>query len=665
MLNPLKIDRWPTRKWRWVIAILLALLFLISISWLPWQVQRMEGRERQAQLVADTLLVQQAIEFQLNRNEEIVRQVGEDIMQQRLSRPAAIERFQQLIKINDEIHRIDWLDEHGRAISSTAASALYPTEEPVMLLGELRGFQVDGKTRCAPPSVELGTKDTYLLSCTVPLIKAQQREGSIVLSYRLQSILEEMVPWWFAQNNQISLLSADGKVLAVRASGGVGQHVYIHQSALELPSMELNFRADSTRDTPGLLSNLLVLGVVALALALAWSLLALWRDISRRLAAESALRQQVAFRVAMGNSLTTGIRARDMQGRLTFVNPAFCKMVGLAAEEIIGRMPPMPYWVPDGLEEYQARFARMLSGAGLSNGLETVYQRANGERFPVLIYESPLLNEHGVQTGWMSSISDISELKAVQEQMRQQQERLDASARLATIGEIGSTLAHELNQPLAAISSYSTGAINMLKNGHADAALLQGAMQKVSDQAQRAGQVIHSVQEFVKKREVSRQLLDLPELITGILPLVELQAKASHTHLQCQLDAALPKVMADKVLLEQVLLNLTRNAIEAMTDCLPERRILRIVVRGVDDANSVAVEVIDQGPGISDAVANQLFEPFFSTKSNGMGMGLNICRTAIEFHGGSLKHEANPSGGTIFKFSLPATLAKQHFDATI
>jgi two-component system sensor histidine kinase DctS len=168
------------------------------------------------------------------------------------------------------------------------------------------------------------------------------------------------------------------------------------------------------------------------------------------------------------------------------------------------------------------------------------------------------------------------------------------------------------------------------------------------------------VHEFVKKTETSREPVSIANLIRSVLPLVELQAQGSHVNVTYQLESHLPEVLADKVLLEQVLLNLTRNAIEAMVQSPPEQRLLRIVAsrEAYGDAaggavENVLIEVIDSGHGITEEIAKQLFSPFFSTKSSGMGMGLNICRTAIEFHGGTLDHKNNPGGGTIFRFSLP------------
>jgi two-component system sensor histidine kinase DctS len=271
----------------------------------------------------------------------------------------------------------------------------------------------------------------------------------------------------------------------------------------------------------------------------------------------------------------------------------------------------------------------------------------------VLVFEAPLVDSRGRQTGWMSSILDITDRKRVEELNRKQEEKLQESARLATMGEMSSMLAHELNQPLAAISSYTAGALNMLAraDGAAEAGLLRRALEQARQQAQRAGQIIKSVHEFVKKREPERQQVTIGSVVEGVRALVELQARQAYVSVRLHIPRDLPPVLADRVMLEQVLLNLTRNGIEAMQDVAPERRVLRIEARAA--AGQVAMSVIDNGHGIAPEVAERLFSPFFSTKAEGMGMGLSICRTAIEFHGGTLTHADNPGGGTVFTFTLP------------
>jgi two-component system sensor histidine kinase DctS len=478
------------------------------------------------------------------------------------------------------------------------------------------------------------------------------------------------VPWWFAQDNEIALTDINDVIIHKRASGGAGRGVYTHRRALNLAGVSLKLSTNSTKSAPKLLPSLLVDTVILLALGLAWSLTALWRDINRRIAAEMALREQIAFRTAMENSLITGLRARDLDGLVTYVNPAFSQMVGIPAEDIVGRLPPMPYWAPEAIGEYQRRFSQVVAGTVTPQGFETVFQHADGHRIPVLIFESPLVDDTGKQTGWMGSILDISDRKRVEDLNRQQQEKLQASARLATMGEIASTLAHELNQPLAAISSYTTGALNILAREQPRVAeinidMLTQALEKANAQAQRAGQIIRSVHTFVKKREPMRTAITLSELVESVAPLVELQAQKYFVAIKVNIPATLPTILADQVLLEQVLLNLTRNAIESMQGVAPEKRVLGIAA-SVDPSNerNVVVSISDQGHGIPPEVAERLYSPFFSTKADGMGMGLSICRTAIEFHGGTLTHVDNPGSGTIFRFSLPA-LQNKLIDTTM
>ena len=646
----------PQRTWRWLIPIFLVLLFLAILLWLPWQSQQMEANDRQDQLIADTLWVEQAISFQLSRDEESVRLIAIEITNHHLRVPQFPDRLKPLLKNSRELRGVAWLGADNQILAATDA---LPVAESAYIQRAQKSAQQVRDARIpqyTQPYKLADAPNTIYIDYSVPLFAGTHYLGSLISTYTVSSILDELVPWWFAQDNEISLTDSDDVVIAKRASGGRGRDVYTHRRPLDLPGLSLILRTNSTKSAPKFLPNLLVGSVIVLSLGLLWSLLALWRDIRRRLAAEDALRQQVAFRSAMENSLVTGLRARDLQGRITYVNPAFCAMVGLNAEQLVGKVPPMPYWAPEAMEEYQDRFSKVLEGE-ITPQFETIFRRPDGERFPVLVFESALVDANGQQTGWMGSILDISENRRAEEINRQQQEKLQSSARLASMGEIASTLAHELNQPLAAISSYTTGAINMLQDGTINAAQLKLALGKVNAQAQRAGHIIRSVHEFVKKRDPTREPLAIRTLVDNIMPLVELQAQSFYVNVQVDISPSLPWISADRTMLEQVLLNLTRNAIESMADNPPTRRILRItaVAAAIDtESPQIIVSVIDQGHGIPAEVADRLFSPFYSTKAHGMGMGLNICRTAIEFHGGTLSHTDNPGGGTIFQFSLPA-----------
>jgi two-component system sensor histidine kinase DctS len=287
--------------------------------------------------------------------------------------------------------------------------------------------------------------------------------------------------------------------------------------------------------------------------------------------------------------------------------------------------------------------------------------RRDGTRFPVLIIEAPLINAQGLQTGWMSAFLDISEQRRIEELSRTSQERLQATARLATVGEMASLLSHELNQPLAAISSYATGAINLLDEGAAArlelGADLQLAMHRVAEQAERAGKIIKSVQDFVRRRDQVRESVPPKVLLEAIAPLINLQARKLQVRVLTELEPGMASVFCDRTMIEQVLLNLARNAMQAMDqpDILERVLTLRVGrVKGEAGSQWIEFSVADLGAGIAPDVQPQLFNPFFTTKAEGMGLGLSLCRTVVEQHGGTLLFTPNTPQGTVFIFSLPA-----------
>ncbi len=486
--------------------------------------------------------------------------------------------------------------------------------------------------------------------------------GSLVASFSLGALLEAALAADAAmRDHELSFVEGDGARLA-RAGHARGAGVYRAERVVDLPGVKLQVRADSREGRPHLIPNLSVALVVGLSMALMALVLLLARDVRRRAAAEERLAEALAFRKAMEDSLVTGLRARDLEGRITYVNPSFCRMVGFSPEELQSASIP-PYWPPERVAEYSARQAQRLRAGGHVSGdarigNETVFMHKNGERIPVVIYEAPLVDSSGRQTGWMSAAVDLSEQRRIEDLSRQQQERLQATARLATVGEMASLLSHELNQPLAAIASYASGSLNLLEDGTAsdpgDREMLRQAMGRIAEQADRAGRTIKSVHDFVRRREQAREAVPAALLVDAVLPLVRLQARKSGTRIEVDMPTPAPRVLADRTMVEQVLLNLTRNGIQAMEgeETPLSQRVLRIGVRAIN-ADWVEFAVADAGPGIAPEVAQRLFTPFFTTRSEGMGLGLSLCRTVVEQHGGALDFDTG-GAGTRFRFTLRA-----------
>lgn len=506
----------------------------------------------------------------------------------------------------------------------------------------------------------------------LPVQQAGLVQGFMAATLSLSAVLSEAVAPEVLRQHELSFIEGDGTRLA-RAGLMRGAGVYRSERLIDLPGSTLQFRVDSATGSPQLIPNLAVALVLGLSLALSGVVALLVRDVRKRASAERALAESLAFRKAMEDSLVTGLRARDLEGRVTYVNPAFCQMVGFSAEEMIGRTTP-PYWPPELASEYARRQAVRLSGAPSSEqarqareGFETTFQRRNGERFAVLIFEAPLVDGTGRHTGWMSAVLDVSDQRRMEEISRQQQERLQATARLATVGEMASLLSHELNQPLAAIASYAAGSLNLMQSGAQDAdtaAMLKQAAERIAEQAERAGRVIKSVHNFVRRRDQVHEAMRADVPIEAVMPLVRLQARKSGTRVEVDVPAPMPRVVCDRTMVEQVLLNLTRNGIQAMEEHTPPaQRELRIKVRQ-QHPRWVTFSVIDHGPGVPPEVAQRLFTPFFTTRAEGMGLGLSLCRTVIEQHGGALDFGSLPDGDgtgarTEFRFTLPADTAER------
>ena len=535
---------------------------------------------------------------------------------------------------------------------------------------------VFSRSQFLPMAAGLGAE---VVEVCVPMQEAGRLVGFTVATLLLPQLLEEVRGAELGRRHELSFVEGDGTRLA--RSGAVrGAGVFVAERLVDLPGAALQLRAEAVDRRPSLIPNLATALVLGLSVGLFVVVLLLVRDGRRRARAESLLAEALAFRKAMEDSLLTGLRARDRDGRIVYANPAFCTMVGWSVDELQRADLPL-YWPPEQVPEYQRRQAERLGpGADTAppqEGYETIFMRRDGERFPVMIYEAPLVDGVGKHTGWMSAVLDLSAQRRVEDLSRQQQERLQATARLASVGEMASLLSHELNQPLSAIASYATGSLNLLAEPVAAAtpadpellAMLRHALERIAEQAERAGRVIKSVHDFVRRRHQAHEVLAADLLIESVLPLVRLQARKSGVRVEVDVVQPVPRVRVDRTMVEQVLLNLARNGIQAMEDDTPlVERVLTLRVRlvaGVQGGRWVVFSVIDAGPGIAVDVAQRLFTPFFTTKAEGMGLGLSLCRTVIEQHGGAMDFETLPprpdrtdggndarAGGTEFRFTL-------------
>ena len=340
----------------------------------------------------------------------------------------------------------------------------------------------------------------------------------------------------------------------------------------------------------------------------------------------------------------------DERGIMQSFSSAAERLFGYAAAEVLGKnvkmLMPSPY--REGHDGYLARYLQTGERRIIGIGRVVVGERKDGSTFPMELAVGEMRS--GNQRFFTGFIRDLTERQKTEARLQELQTELVHISRLTAMGEMASTLAHELNQPLSAIANYMKGSRRLLEGSTDEhSAMMRDAMDKAAEQAVRAGQIIRRLRDFVARGESERRVESVKKLIEEASALALVGAKDQGVRVRFQFDPAVDLVLADKVQIQQVLLNLIRNAIEAMETS--DRREL-VVAAAATEEDLVTISVADTGSGIAPEMTSQLFQPFVTTKRHGMGVGLSISRTIIEAHGGQIWADANPGGGTVFRFTL-------------
>ena len=331
------------------------------------------------------------------------------------------------------------------------------------------------------------------------------------------------------------------------------------------------------------------------------------------------------------------------------------QLFGWSANEVIGKnvsiLMPTPYRHEhdDYLRRYLTTGERRIIGIGRI----VVGERKDGSTFPMELAVGEA--QVGTDRFFTGFVRDLTERRSQERRMHELQSELVHVSRLTAMGEMASSLAHELNQPLSAITNYLRGAGTLLKSKQVDASRIRDVLDRSAEQALRAGDIIKRLREFVAKGETQQTIENPGVLLEEAAALALVGAKEQGVRVTLRCDRDVPDIVVDKVQIQQVALNLIRNAIEAMETV--SRRELTIAVKRQKDA--ALFSVTDTGTGIAPEIAQHLFEPFVTSKPNGMGVGLSICRTIIEAHGGRIVADSNKGGGTIFEFTIPLAGAEE------
>ncbi len=338
------------------------------------------------------------------------------------------------------------------------------------------------------------------------------------------------------------------------------------------------------------------------------------------------LNQAHAFRKSMEDSLLVGMRARDLEGNIIYVNHALTQITGYQSEELIGRKPPYPYWHPDDIEKHWQDNEAALAGRAALTGFESRVRHRDGHDVHTMVYTAPLIDSEGKHSGWMSSVVDITLQKQVEARQQEQDERLRHVQRRAIMDEMASTLAHEINQPLLAIGTRAHTALILFERG--DLSQLKSDLQAIEQQKQRASDIVQRIQDHVRQRTPGTEDCNINDLVRKVLAFMAPELRKRKTKVMTRLHVTAPVVRGDRVLLEQVLVNLIVNALQAMQTQEPRSRHLEIETTFSDDG--LSLKVSDTGTGIPETIAEHIFRSFVTTRAEGLGIGLSICRTIIE-----------------------------------
>lgn len=353
-----------------------------------------------------------------------------------------------------------------------------------------------------------------------------------------------------------------------------------------------------------------------------------------------------------------GIVLINRESEILEFNAAAERMFGYSRAQVLGQpvemLMPEPY--RSGHCDYISRYLSTREPHVIGIGREVKAQRRDGSTFPVWLSVSEADTPRGVR--FVGIVRDLSQQRAAEREQAALEARLEHVARFSLMGEMAAGIAHEINQPLSAIATYAQAGKRLLAGDDWTREEIEDLCVRIAEQGQRAGQVIANLRSFIRKQELKTELVDVNEVIEDVMSLIQADAKSAGLPVRVEFDKDVPHIMANAVQLQQVVLNLTRNAVDAMRTHRDREKGIVIKTESAPGAE-VKILVVDHGPGVAKGLGSTIFNPFVTTKRDGLGVGLAISRTIVEAHAGRLGCHPNPGGGAIFEISIPTTTGER------
>ncbi len=650
-------------KCDWYVHEWMLLAFAAGMMLLIYFVALHEADLGKSEIIRDAAVVEQSISRRLESDQQFFDRLALDLGNDRISSQEfdrvaskrAIESgyVTDILRINSEFD----VTRHAPGAKSLDAVKLNrgPFEDQARVMGFTQ--KTNRSTYSQPYR---NTSGRFFIEYAAPVFATDNFLGTINAVISFDLLLEKSAPDWASRKYRVVISDINGQGLTNAEAMHLESGVVKRTVPLGLPWRDLQITLVGAKPSTLLPNLTLSIAVLALTGLMVWTSMGLRKQQRMRKMAEvdrdrvyaqsiNNLRDTSERFEMVLDSLDVSVYVSDLRSNEILFGNLHLRETFAGLE--IGKSASQfeDGFVASPSEKYSA--AALLTIEGEPGGVfkDELEHRASHRWF---LMRTRAVRWVDGRIARLTTLGDVTD-RVYAERIRQtQQEKLMRTSRLMTVGEIASTLAHEINQPLAAIANYVSGCIRRLKgNGNVDTAVI-GAMEKADAQVVRAGAIISRVREFVRTREPQRRLLDINTLVSNVVELVASDDEERALRCDLQLQPDLPPVFADRIMVEQVLVNFLRNAREAMQHLTPLERVAVIRTSRLD-ASHAMVEVADVGVGIPPDVAPQLFSPFFTTKAEGMGMGLNICRSLIEYHEGNLTFEQNTPVGTVFRFTLP------------
>ena len=785
-----------------VLAPLAAVVMFLGAVMTAFTYLRVEEIDREQQaLQRDMEYVQQHLRLRLLEHQEQLMQMAREMSHRELDNTSFQRQAESMINQSPELQGLTWIDE-GKRIKANYGTASLSAQQIRTVGSTLEMGHTESNYSLVRELLQpIYFQRAAVVQLHIPLSYREHFVGVLLAEYSVDGLFRYGIPGEVSARYAVSFHDARGELLAGTRSPARNRATLLlpwaspinaYQVPVSPVGGDLLVRGQTYRTSLSVIDNGRFWLMIVLSALTTWMLIANWLQARRRLQTQRALFLETGFRRAMENSILTGMRALDLQGRITYVNAAFCQMTGWSEDDLMGKTAPFAYWPEEDHEMLNTRLNDELSGKTPPAGIQVRVKRRNGVLFDARLYVSPLIDARGVQTGWMTSMTDITEPNRVREQLSASHERfttvleaLDASisvaplgsdellfanklyrlwfgtqsnghlrlvaqagvllmppsdesldnvdafaglptntlpeteaesaeiyletlgkwlevrtqylswvdgrlaqmviatditarrtaeeqaavqteraqtaSRLITMGEMASSVAHELNQPLTAINNYCTGMISRIKANKISEEDLLGALEKTAKQAHRAGQIIQRIRSFVKRSEPNCTPSDVASMVAEAVELAEIELRRRNVRLTHYVAPHMPLLLVDPILIEQVLLNLLKNAAESIDSAhkpTAQRIVkLRVAPKLVDDKAVIEFMVMDTGQGLAPEVMARLYEAFYSTKADGMGIGLSLCRSIVESHLGRMKAQNLYNGaevtGCCFLFWIP------------